>query len=180
MPPVIPCDGSFFGQFGQDQWVADLFGRKRNGTFLDIGCGDPIDINNTYLLERDYGWNGVSVDRKPIEGWSFKRKTALVTADVLDVDWPSLIKLCRAEKGLPSTFDYLSMDVDDDQMALVEQFPWDKIRFNAMTVEHGSYHYGDEVKARIRAILKQHGYKIARADIGIEDKPVDDWWVAEL
>ena len=37
-------------QAGQDKFVYDTLGKS--GTFLDIGCGFPIEINNTYALEQ--------------------------------------------------------------------------------------------------------------------------------
>ena len=43
----------FYSQIGQDQIVFSLFKGKRNGTFLDIGCGSPKHINNTYFLEKN-------------------------------------------------------------------------------------------------------------------------------
>lgn len=38
---------------------------KREGYFIDIGAHDGTSSNNTYLLERDYGWSGVCVEPNP-------------------------------------------------------------------------------------------------------------------
>ncbi len=51
-----------FSQIGQDIIVRIYFNEKLNGTFLDIGCGYPKKINNTYLLEKDLNWDGISID----------------------------------------------------------------------------------------------------------------------
>ena len=51
-----------FSQHGQDVFIAEATGGKRNGVFVDIGCNDPVRFNNTALLEREYDWNGVSID----------------------------------------------------------------------------------------------------------------------
>lgn len=52
-------------QWGQDRWVVELTNGKRNGYFLDIGAGHAIKDNNTWLLESQYGWNGICVDPTP-------------------------------------------------------------------------------------------------------------------
>jgi hypothetical protein len=51
-------------QAGQELFVIAMTQGRRNGTWLEIGCGDPIRSNNTYLLEKRFGWTGVSIDRE--------------------------------------------------------------------------------------------------------------------
>ena len=51
---------SLYSQAGQDLFAYELFGL--NGTYIDIGAGDPIRGNNCYLLETNYNWRGFSVD----------------------------------------------------------------------------------------------------------------------
>ena len=53
------------GQSGQDFFVLYCLQKKRNGTYLEIGSNDPIHINNTYSLEKDYGWKGFMVEYDP-------------------------------------------------------------------------------------------------------------------
>ena len=52
----------FYSQIGQDKLVLKYLKNKKNGTFVDIGCGFPKHINNTYLLESEFNWYGISVD----------------------------------------------------------------------------------------------------------------------
>lgn len=49
-------------QAGQDLFAVAMTQGKQAGTWLEIGCGDPIRSNNTYLLEKRLGWNGISID----------------------------------------------------------------------------------------------------------------------
>ena len=55
----------FNGQSGQDIFVQWALQEKRGGTFLEIGSNDPIQINNSYVLEKDYGWRGIMVEYCP-------------------------------------------------------------------------------------------------------------------
>jgi hypothetical protein len=49
-------------QAGQELFVMAMTQGKRSGTWLEIGCGDPIRSNNTYLLEKRLDWTGTSID----------------------------------------------------------------------------------------------------------------------
>ena len=50
-------------QKGQDKWVAEeVFRGKREGFFLDLAAAHPINGNNTYVLEKHYGWTGICIE----------------------------------------------------------------------------------------------------------------------
>lgn len=49
-------------QAGQDLFVIAMTMGQNGGTWLEIGCGDPVRSNNTYLLEKKLGWHGISID----------------------------------------------------------------------------------------------------------------------
>ena len=49
-------------QSGQDKFILSVLKNKKNGYFLEIGSNDPILINNTYILEKDYNWKGIMVE----------------------------------------------------------------------------------------------------------------------
>ena len=46
---------------GIDALVGNIFKDKRNGFYVDIGCGHPIKNNNTYLLNKN-NWYGINID----------------------------------------------------------------------------------------------------------------------
>ena len=46
---------------GIDSLILNIFKNKKNGFYLDIGCGHPIKNNNTYLLNKK-GWSGINID----------------------------------------------------------------------------------------------------------------------
>jgi len=59
--------GLFKGQKGQDVWVVfTALPFKRNGYFLDLAAADGITHNNTYILEKLFGWTGICVEPNPI------------------------------------------------------------------------------------------------------------------
>ena len=78
-------------QAGQDKFVYDTLVKPTNyinGTFLDIGCGFPIEINNTYSLEQ-LGWRGVLIDKDPgfVESCRQQRQSPVIEADATTMIW---------------------------------------------------------------------------------------------
>jgi len=50
---------------GQDKWVIDIFDLKKKnykGFFLEIGAGDGFCNSNTFILEKNYSWDGILVE----------------------------------------------------------------------------------------------------------------------
>jgi hypothetical protein len=50
----------FYGQLSEDAILQTLL-PERNGSYLDIGCGNPIKTSNTFVFYRR-GWSGTVVD----------------------------------------------------------------------------------------------------------------------
>jgi len=57
-------------QLGQDMFVLSELDFKTNGYFVEFGAADGIDLSNTYLLEKDFGWDGIIVE--PARRWHQK------------------------------------------------------------------------------------------------------------
>lgn len=56
---------SNYSQIKQDLKVLSFYDNKRNGFFIEIGANDGINLSNTYLLEKDFDWNGICVEALP-------------------------------------------------------------------------------------------------------------------
>ena len=61
-------------QFGEDEYILNLFDKKSKGKFLDVGCYHPTRHSNTYLMYKK-GWSGLNIDLNPltIELFNFMR-----------------------------------------------------------------------------------------------------------
>lgn len=46
-------------QMKQDIFIQEILGFKRNGFFVEFGATDGVAWNNTLMLEKDFGWNGI-------------------------------------------------------------------------------------------------------------------------
>ena len=46
----------------QEKFVIDILKGKKNGYYVELGAAHYSNGNNTYLLEKDYDWKGVSFE----------------------------------------------------------------------------------------------------------------------
>jgi hypothetical protein len=165
-------------QAGQDVFVRHVVGRQ--GTFLDLGSFRPTYHNNTRILDLE-GWSGLSIDYQNFgEEFKQKRNTPFLHADVTTIDWTKILEDYPFLKG---TIDYISFDVDDATRPAFDRFPFDKIKFACMTIEHDQYRVGTELRDHLRQKLTSLGYVLLCADVVMPDTATEkygafeDWWV---
>jgi FkbM family methyltransferase len=51
-----------YSQLKQDIFVLTMLSNKSNGYFIEVGAGDGINFSNTYLLEKNFNWNGILIE----------------------------------------------------------------------------------------------------------------------
>jgi len=170
---------SNYSQADQDIFVLSMLGGKRNGTWLEIGCAWPLNINNTALLEQ-FGWTGVSLDsyQTVLDEWAAARTTVPVHQCAYTADWIGLLN----QKGINQTdIDYLSLDCDPAEQTLdiLYRIPFDRLRFAVITFEHDCHAAGPAVKIASRQYLQDRGYKLVASNISDcgQARDYEDWWV---
>lgn len=159
-------------QLNQDKLVLRYLKNKQNGFFVDIGCERPITINNTFLLESEYGWDGISIDiEDKIENnggtWAELRKTTHIVKDALLIDYKELF----TSKGVPKIIDYLSMDLEPPTLtfACLKKIPFEDYTFNFISYETDEYRQGGEkIRDDSREYLQSFGYRLL-GNIGKQD-----------
>lgn len=165
-----------FSQAGQDLFVLSLFEEGYKGTFLDVGCGDPIEINNTYLLEQQ-GWKGLSIDIQYMhEKWLIMRKTPFICIDALKCYYQTLIQMFE----LGDTIDYLSLGIEGygHRFQALERIMDQGLEFKVITIEHDVYAIREEIeRTPQRELLTKLGYILYKADVEFGGKPFEDWWI---
>ena len=86
-----------YSQAKQDLFVLEQTKNKRNGLFLEIGANSATsEGNNTYLLESQYNWYGISIELESRYNYSWQTRTAkYFNMNALDFDYEDeLTKLC--------------------------------------------------------------------------------------
>jgi hypothetical protein len=164
-----------FSQAGQDLFVLSVLDGKRNGVFVDLGCNQPILLNNTFLLERQFGWKGlaVDVDESVFDLFVF-RECQTLAADGTRLDWDLVVEQLGTAK-----IDYLSLDLEPPTTTLegLKNIPFDRVEFEAVTFEHDAYRSGDEIRDESRAIFESNGYVRLCSDVILEGfGQFEDWY----
>ena len=165
-------------QAGQDKFVLSMLNNKKNGTYIEIGAYEPIEINNTYILEKKYNWTGFSIEIEKSQQMRFNkiRKNKCILADGTKFNYENEIKRLW---GNIKRIDYLQLDVDPAETTYecLCALPLDKIRFSVITFETDYYRYGEKIRKLSREKLKHYGYKLIAADVTNESVPFEDWYV---
>ena len=163
-----------YSQCFQDIFVLSILDGKRDGTYLEIGCADPLYGNNTALLEKEYGWTGISIDID--SQWSTKweqqnRKCFIENA--LKINYSELLK--------NNIIDYLQIDCDPPSISfeVLQKIPFHTHKFAVITFEHD--HYADDtqsIKDKSRKYLQSFGYELVVSNVSPDDYcDYEDWWV---
>lgn len=162
-----------YSQAFQDMFALTVLEGKTSGTFLDIGCHDPEFHNNTYLLEKLYGWNGFGIDlnQEILTKYQNDRKAEAVCADAVNFDYSEVLNKF-------DVIDYLSLDIDPPHQslaALYKIFSYNK-HIKVITFEHDAYIAGDKVRAESRAFLQEHYDLIVPNAMTHNSEYYEDWW----
>ena len=74
----------FKSQKRQDWWVIQsVYAFKRGGFFVDLAAADGITHNNTYALEKLFGWKGICIEPNPEFVARLRRCRRCPVADVV-------------------------------------------------------------------------------------------------
>lgn len=194
-------------QLGQDLWVLEQTGWKRGGFFVEFGATDGVLLSNSWLLEKQFAWQGICCEPNPRlfeqlqrnrdcqvspacvyrtsgENMEFvladafgglrqhgqedshheKREAYAEAGELISVVTTSLMDLLQ-EQGAPQEIDYLSIDTEGSELAILEGIDWDRYRFRCITVEHNYTPY----REHMAELLKAQGYQRQEAQW-------DDWY----
>lgn len=180
-PSSKKCEGkvlSGYSEASQDLFVIRMTQSKKQGTYVEIGSGHPINSNNSYLLESEYGWRGVSVELSTglVQEFRAVRLNPVVNSDATLLDYSTLFK----EYKLPKEIDYLQIDIDPALQSLetLRIIPFQEYKFSVITFEHDRYRATRKIAEESRKILKSFGYSLIAKNLTIDTlKPFEDWWV---
>jgi len=197
---LVPFKGSDkiktnYSEVFQDIFVLQCLNGKKEGTYLEIGAADAVSGNNTYLLEKEFGWTGLSIDYDWMDGdytsitcdnqtftlsgfhkywtekWYKDRDQPLLLTNAITCDWDKIIA--------HNVIDYLQVDIDPPggTYECLERLPFDTVDFKVITYEHDAY-AEPEWRIKSRKFLESKGYVLIAGNISKElGLPFEDCWV---
>jgi hypothetical protein len=178
-------DDETFSQANQDFFVVACTQAKTNRTWLEFGAGDPITGSNTYFLEKNLNWSGISIELKTPtltaqEIWNTRSQTTFIHMDALEFDLPKS----------QNRIDYLQIDINSPRQLELLSKTLDKQRFSVITYETDWFRLNAESleqTTKSRQILKDHGYVMLVNGVTcypnqgqtVKGRPIifEDWWV---
>jgi len=168
-----------YSQVYQDLFVLSILDGKEKGTYVEIGASDPFKNSNTALLEKDFGWTGVSleINEEEVTKFNVERSNKCLLQDATTVDYGELF----VNSGLDTVIDYLQVDVEPAEVTfnVLLSIPFDKYKFRVITYEHDYYlNHPIDYRKLSRQFLEAQGYKMVVGDIAPDSNSTfEDWWV---
>ena len=166
-----------WSQSMQDIFVMSMLDGKRNGVYVEIGADQPRVISNTYLLEKDFDWSGISfeLDADKVAFFNTIRKNKCLCEDATLYNYKSLFE----KLNYPKQIDYLQLDIDPAEGTLraLKALPLDDYRFSVITYETDVYSSGADIQDEQIEILESHGYQLVAKNLKCEGNPYEDWWI---
>ena len=169
----------------QDMFILSMLDGKENGTYLEIGAYDGKDLSNTYLLEKQFNWEGVSIDVTPTtkNSWSVhNRCSKLIIHDALTIDFKKVME----DYGFGKQIDYLQLDIEpsSNTLSCLKRLPLNEYRFSVITYETDFYdksiseEMALSVREESRRILLSHGYEMIAGNVcNVGNDPFEDWYI---
>jgi len=174
---------NYNGSSSQEAFVLSLFKEKKNGYYVELGAFDSRIGSNTFYLEKDYSWNGVSfevIDERRNE-FNANRKNPCM-GDALNFNYIDYFQV----NNFPKQIDYLQVDIDGGYQEDGRPFgnhylsllglislPLTQYRFSIITFEHDAnmYYKNTAMRDCQREILDSLGYALVVRELH------EDWWV---
>lgn len=196
-------------QIFQDLWVCYELGEQRDGFFVEFGATNGLTNSNSWLLETQFGWNGIlaepnhvwhddldrnrgcAIDKRCVFSRSGDSLSFVATEDPelagiaataehdhfaairraapsFEVATISLNDLLEHHRA-PANIDYMSIDTEGSELAILQAFDFQRWRVQLFSVEHSN----SPQEAKIDALLAAQGY---RRKFG-EFSQWDGWYV---
>jgi hypothetical protein len=165
------------GNSGQEKFVLDLLKNKTNGYYVELGAFHSKDGSNTYYLENDYNWNGVSfeIDLDRHKEFTDNRKNPCILGDATHFNYLSYFEENNFHDDIDAGYTPEGNAVGNPYLTLhgLLSVPLSKYRYSIITFEHDAQiEYNNKgMREAQREILSSLGYKLVVRDWH------EDWWV---
>ena len=180
----------YHGQANADMFVLNCTNFMHGGYFLELGSRHPRENNNSYILEKSFGWSGVMVDREDDyeKDYALLRSNSIaIIQDATQIDYKHVFQ----SNNFPTDLHFLQLDLEvRDNTALqtllkLNEDILNEYRFATITMEHDIYTgLPNAIATQIcsREILKNKGYYCVFQDIldppnVCKECAYEDWWV---
>lgn len=94
-------------QLFQDLFVLFIHNEKKNGTFLEFGATNGMELSNSYMLEKHFGWTGVLAEPSPQwhSALSTNRPHSNIITECIYTETGKQLDFFVSDNGVLSTLD---------------------------------------------------------------------------
>ena len=198
-------------QLRQDLFVLSQLNFKRNGYFIEFGATNGVELSNTHLLEKEFGWTGILAE--PAVCWHNdlkKNRSAHIETCCVWSESNVTLRFKEAEMAELSTLDsycssdghyksresgksyevktislndllakydaprkinYLSLDTEGSEFAILNSFDFSKYDVNIISCEHNF----TPAREQIYELLSKYKYVRMFEELS----SFDDWYVKQ-
>jgi hypothetical protein len=110
-----------------------LSGDKVGGKYVEIGSSHYKNQNQTYFLEKEFGWSGVGIEirKEFVDEYNQNRTSPCILGDATSFKWDDYFE----ENNFPKQIDYLCLDTDEYNLRSLMNIPLSRYRFNTIVAE---------------------------------------------
>lgn len=127
-------------QIGQDTFALYSLNWKRGGYFVEFGATNGVDLSNTYLLEKGFGWKGILAE--PAKVWHVDLKANRTASIDFDCVWSKsgeVLNFTVAQEAEYSTISsFTRKDAHESARSKGEIYAVKTISLNDLLERHGS------------------------------------------
>ena len=127
-------------QIGQDVFALFILNWKRGGYFVEFGATNGVDLSNSYLLEKDFGWSGILAE--PAKVWHQDLKMNRSAALDFDCVWTETGKTLNFTVSKDAEYstisDYVNSDAHSSARAGGSQYPVVTVSLNDLLQRHNA------------------------------------------
>ena len=175
------------GTSAAESFTLEIFNYKKNGYYVELGAFHSTNQSNTYFLEKDFNWSGVSFEINEDRRNEFieNRKNPCL-GDAIKFNYIDYFE----KNNFPEQIDFLQINIDSGYDPITGRpignranailalcaLPINLYRFSVITFEHDTnmYFKNSDVRDAQRTILDNLGYSLIRCTSS------EDWWVDPL
>jgi hypothetical protein len=159
----LVSDSKSFAQIRQDLWVLHETRHKRNGYFVEFGAADGVNLSNTCLLEREFGWRGILAEPNTVWHAALRQnRNAAIDGHrqsrrdhtVVEVETVALNDLL-AQHDAPHDIDYISIDTEGSEFDILSAFDFERWNVTLFSVEHNA----TAQEQGLDRLMQRHGYE---------------------
>ena len=172
------------GQADQDKFVLLMLHHKRNGFFVEIGSHHPQEINNSYILEKNFNWKGIMVEQRDtwLDQYRYIRPNSIpIIKDATTINYSDLFTTFH----VPKNIDYLQIDLEPSNgstlttLKKLNEEVMNTYKFAIITFEHDIYRTNfQNTRLESRRIFKERGYFLLFPDVNNKgENSFEDWYV---